>query len=264
MGKINLVSVKNARIIEGYKTCDNRCIKEGRLLRSANLYKIQEEDKNILTDKYNLKVIIDLRAEEEILRKPDECIEGVENIAVKVAEYKSSTAIPAKYGKSDLINNLEGIASYVKKLKPENLYVDIVDSSIGMKAFAKFFDILLENEEGAVLWHCSAGKDRAGLAGVLVMLALGCSLEDAMYEFELSNVAYKDYRENLEKAFKDKMTDSETLDVILTYMAGVSRDYMQRALDLIDSKYGGIDNYLLNQLGLTEEKKQKLRNIYTE
>ena len=54
-----------------------------------------------------------------------------------------------------------------------------------VKAYKQFFDILLDQEEGAILWHCSEGKDRTGLASLLILHALGVPPETIMEDYLL-------------------------------------------------------------------------------
>ena len=54
-------------------------IKKGRIIRSSNLSVITEEDCEYLKD-YGLKMIIDLRTDDEVSANPDRVIEGVKYI----------------------------------------------------------------------------------------------------------------------------------------------------------------------------------------
>ena len=65
-------------------------------------------------------------------------------------------------------NESRKLAEYAKTGQLSTLYTDILLSSQSQKGFSQFFNILLNNTEGAVLWHCSYGKDRTGLAAALL------------------------------------------------------------------------------------------------
>ncbi len=56
----------------------------------------------------------------------------------------------------------------------------------GNPAYQRLFNLLLEND-GNIYFHCTAGKDRTGVAGFLIMMALGMSEEDGVKEYMLSN-----------------------------------------------------------------------------
>lgn len=63
------------------------------------------------------------------------------------------------------------------------------------KAFDKLFKLLLKND-GSVYYHCSAGKDRTGIATFLIMMALDMNEEDAINEYLLSNKYLKNFIDN--------------------------------------------------------------------
>ena len=45
----------------------------------------------------------------------------------------------------------------------------------------------METKEGSTLWHCSLGKDRAGMAAVIVEKILGVSDEDILADYMETN-----------------------------------------------------------------------------
>lgn len=68
----------------------------------------------------------------------------------------------------DLLTGTGDISSFFL-----GLYPHIVLGEDGIAAYRGLFQALLSLDEGAALWHCSAGKDRCGMASVLVETALG-------------------------------------------------------------------------------------------
>ena len=56
----------------------------------------------------------------------------------------------------------------------------------------KVFQVLLNHEDGAVLFHCTGGKDRAGTAAVLLLSALGADREVILRDFALTNIVESD------------------------------------------------------------------------
>ena len=71
---------------------------------------------------------------------------------------------------------------YVDKLY-ENLVVDEHASSY----YGRFFDILLEADDRAVLWHCTAGKDRVGVGTALLLSALSVDRDTIIRDFVRTN-----------------------------------------------------------------------------
>ena len=60
----------------------------------------------------------------------------------------------------------------------------------GNKAFKELFRAL-EAGETPILFHCSAGKDRTGVAAMLILLALGASDETICADYERTNLCRK-------------------------------------------------------------------------
>ena len=59
------------------------------------------------------------------------------------------------------------------KTAPEwlaDLYIPLVSDEFSLTNYRHFLDILKENKEGCVLYHCSAGKDRVGVGTMLILL----------------------------------------------------------------------------------------------
>jgi hypothetical protein len=52
--------------------------------------------------------------------------------------------------------------------------------------YKKFFELLLAQNSGALLYHCSAGKDRTGVATALLLSALGVDRETVIKDYLLS------------------------------------------------------------------------------
>ena len=60
--EIKLKNIFNARDLGGMQGADGRLIKPKRLIRSSCLYNASKKDAKILTEKYNLKNVVDFRS----------------------------------------------------------------------------------------------------------------------------------------------------------------------------------------------------------
>ena len=52
--------------------------------------------------------------------------------------------------------------------------------------YKRFFEILINRQAAPLLFHCSAGKDRTGIAAALLLSALGVDKETVMQDYLLS------------------------------------------------------------------------------
>ena len=133
----------------------------------------------------------------------------------------------------------------------QTTYRDFVRSD--SHRFAQLFEHLLEKPD-PLLFHCTAGKDRTGLAAALVLSALGVSEADIWKDYLLTNQLYK--RNN---------TGAHTLSPdVLKIVWEVQESFLKASLEVIHQDHGGMHNYLVQTLGLTPAALQKLRATYLD
>ncbi len=225
----------NARDLGGYKTINGKKVKWGKVFRSGDLHKLTSEDLTYLSE-IPLKTFIDFRDASEISAAPDKKPESVVR----------TFSLPIISG--DLDND-------IKKLTPEltpTLLIDVNKSLVRdwQPAYKEFFNILMENKNAPLLFHCSAGKDRTGYAAALFLSALGVDRETIIRDYMLSDEFLKGKYDSIISAYP-----------VLAPLMTVKREYLEAALNLIDKEYGGMDNYLTKNLGVD---LKKMREIYTE
>lgn len=262
---IELDGVQNARQLGGYVCADGRKIKDGVLLRSAALDTLTGKGAETLSEEYNLKYIFDFRMTSERDAQPDAEVPGAENLSLPVFSsvlYDEETLIDIKNARENgedvslvLARNGGLSAIYKKMLLTEE----------GQSAYAQFFDTLLQMNEGeAALWHCTQGKDRAGMAAVLLLYALGADEETIVQDYLLTNEAYSDLIAETEaKAEKLGLSDEETKEYV-GLVGSVSEDFLRLALDSVEAEYGSVQDYLKNQLDLSDEDMETLRDLFLE
>ncbi len=117
--------------------------------------------------------------------------------------------------------------------------------------FAELFEHLLAKPD-PLLFHCTAGKDRTGLAAALILSALGVSEQDIWQDYLLTNQLYK-----------RNHTGATTLSPeVLKIVWQVQESFLKASLEVIQQDHGGMHNYLSQQLKLSPAALQKLRSNY--
>jgi protein-tyrosine phosphatase len=117
--------------------------------------------------------------------------------------------------------------------------------------FAEFFRHLLESDEPTV-FHCTAGKDRTGLAAALLLKAVGAPDEEVMQDYLLTN-------DRLQLPEVSRMgLPREAMQVLWR----VQPEFLQAALDEIDAGYGSLEGYFRDGLQLREAERAQLRATY--
>lgn len=260
------IGIENARQLGGYIGADGKRVKENVLLRTAGIDGITDETAEKLAEEYHVKYIVDFRMDYERERTADKDIPGAENIAISVYELDMTdpkmVEMMKKIGEAG-DDSLQKSIEYTKTGYLSSLYTQILLSEDGRKGYARFFDILLNNRDGAVLWHCTYGKDRTGIAAALVLYALGVDEDVIMRDFLMSNEVYRDKIAYLENELKNRGCDDMVIKEAQA-MAGVKGEYLTAAFDAVKAEYGSVQDYIKNQLGVSDEKIAKLRDMYLE
>ena len=255
-GKIPAKELVNTRDLGGLETAEGRKIIPGRLLRSGELYQLCPEDMKLLTDTYNLKLVIDLRTKTEQEHKPDTQLAGVRYISNPILD-EDKVGISRDKSLSDMILGFEGDAeAYMQKC-----YCDFVMDDFAQREYGLFFEHLSEHQEGAVLWHCSAGKDRVGVATALLLTSLGVPKDIVMADYMCTNSFVGGEVAEMTEKLKAKGTKEKTIKNIQT-MLSVRESYLENVFETICNHYQTVENYFYQALGVTPEQINNLQNQY--
>lgn len=234
----------NTRDLGGLKAKDGKKIKFNKLFRSGSLHKLSDEDINTLKE-LNIKVVVDFRSEKEFVHKADVRIDDITYINLPALP-KDDKDGKGKHADSNLlwlVNKEDG----GKKLLL-NTYKNMLLTDEGVNAFKGFFKTLMENEDGAILWHCSQGKDRAGMAAYLLEYALGVNEKDRIDDYMLTNVAMEKKIKQLTPIVLKESKGDYSLLPALKEVFSSDMDYLNTAINSINEAYGSIDNLLVDVL----------------
>ncbi len=252
----------NTRDLGGMRTMDGHSIKKGMLLRSAQLYHADDPDKEKLSSMVD--IVLDFRNDLEAEEKPDPLIPGVKYLHLPILEKLAPGISRDKNSSEDIIKDMafepEHALVYMM-----NLYAQFATSRFAMSQYSKFIDILLQEREGAVLWHCSAGKDRAGFGAVIVERLLGVDENSVVADYLLTNEYLKDEVNSIiAVAEKQLGCESDALRKSMGYLFGARIEYITSLDAKIAERYGSFDTYAREGLGVDEEKLTRLREKYLE
>lgn len=261
---INLKSVKNARELGGYITRDGRKIRSGLLLRTAKLNGISDADLRTLRAFCNLGHIVDFRMAMELPDAPDPEIEGARyhNFGVIDTEAFFSDGIP------DIdINSLDPFKvaelTIQSGMQNENMYIGFLSCDSGKKAFSDFFRVLLAAEpDHAVLWHCTSGKDRTGLAAMLLLSALGVDEEVIIYDYLLTNAYNSRSISASRQAMAQKGYGEDFIEQAILIFDAVDERYMRNATGYLKKEYGSVLGYIRDGLNISRDETEFLKEKY--
>lgn len=170
--RLKLEKAYNVRDLGGFETENKEITKWNVLFRSDNLCQLTKEDWNSLKE-HNIKTIIDLRSLSEI---------NVQDYAVP--ENITYIHSPLQKEEINLKNPLESANNGFIKSMMEG-YLSIVDTCTDLlvKTILSILDGL---EKGAVLFHCTAGKDRTGVISAVLLYLLNVPNEDIIADYQVS------------------------------------------------------------------------------
>jgi len=245
---------RNLRDLGGYKTQNGKHVKKGYFFRSSRLMDFNQAELKILNS-LNIKKIYDLRSKKEVKDSPDPTLKGAEYIHSSAAARADGTEV--NFSPAALI--AENV--YSKECNDEFTHKVYGNLPFSYAYKRMFEDIVAGNVP--ILFHCSAGKDRTGIAAILILLALGVDEETAMYDYMLTNEYRKEYIERFKKDFPLTKLDGELAGMLLAY-EGVTYTNADYSLKRIKEKYENYDEYFEKEYNLDKDALQRLRDLYTE
>jgi protein-tyrosine phosphatase len=258
--RIDIPLVPNLRDVGGYATATGGRVRTGQLYRSTELNHLQGEDLERFAE-LGIRTVFDLRTEAERAAEPDVVPEGTEQVVCDVLK-DSQGAAPALLGKvladPAYAERMLGGGKAVQLF--EGGYREIVSLPSALSAYREFFSRIAEDAQRPALFHCTTGKDRTGWAAAATLLLLEVSEEDVFYEYELTNRDLLPALKPVFEHFRAAGGDRRLLEPVL----GVDADYLRAALDEVKQRFGSIETYFADGLGIDADGQQRLRAALVE
>ena len=224
--------IQNMRDLGGIRTKDGKIVRKGMLIRSAQLNQAEAEDLD------GISAVIDLRTPEERNESPDQT-HGREYLPRPIFEERTF-GISHEQGA-----DTHGIPDMAV------LYGILMKQCAG--SFGKVLRTIMEHDfsGGAVLWHCTEGKDRCGMTTALILEALGVDrdaiLKDYLRTNEVNLPKAEKIRERLIPTHGEEFADA----VYHAYLA--DERYIRSAWNAMG------DDYLTGTLGITKAELDAFR-----
>ena len=230
-------------------------MKKNQIFRSAKLSNLKHEDLDIL-EKNKVFKIIDLRDPIEIKKAPN-------NLSSNLFKKYINLPISA--------NTLSRMAdAYQNSHYQENktIYEDVMKVSYQfylenhLEVWKKFFTLLLESNGKPIIYHCSAGKDRTGIASYLIQ-SLCSQKEDLIFDnYLLSNKLLNHKDATAEQKYTLKRNKKMT-NLMLKVIGQVKLDYLKNSISFVKKEYGSVENYFLNKLNFSKKDLKQFKLIYS-
>lgn len=254
---IAVPGLNNTRDLGGMRTNDGRVIKPNMLYRCAKLNGLKDPD----WFAKNVGIIVDMRSSQEVTETPDPEISGVEHLHLPIFEMQAAGVThdeesDRKLGAPDPEAALKSV---------EAVYARFVSDEFCVAQYRRFIRLLFEPREKAVLWHCAGGKDRTGVGALLIQELLGVGREDIMADYLSTNVYLKDEVSQMVDAIAEKSggMDEDAKKAMLAFF-DARESYLLTLYSEAEKKYGSIEGFIRDGLGISDDERDQLRRRYLE
>ncbi|MBE5968679.1 MAG: tyrosine-protein phosphatase [Lachnospiraceae bacterium] len=261
--KLSLEKMNNTRELGGLVAANGHKIKDDTLYRSGHLFFASKNDLDAI-QQLNLSHIVDLRSPLEQSQRPDPAIEGTKHISLPAVTDELSGITRDEESDEHASEMLISRMSADKETAINymvDLYENLVSNEYCLGQYHKFMELLADNNTNKILWHCTAGKDRAGLATVFTLEILGVNRDDIIENYLETNVNLKEEIDELVEMLRTKKFFTGDDESIRTFF-GAREEYIQAMYKKVSETYGSFQNFIKNGLGVTAETVEKLRSKY--
>lgn len=250
--ELPLAKGSNFRDLGGYRGAGGKTVRWGKVFRSGALPLLTEEDYTLLGG-LDIGTIVDLRSLEER-----------DVAATQLDDRTGALFVSNDYSLKPLMANMG-------TMKGEYVYTGM--EKLLAPQYRSLFRRLLA-DDGAVMYHCSAGQDRTGIASALILSVLGVDRDTILADYHLSTQLRRPQNElpPLDPA------DHPTNPIVQYYAAAAKKpggikaeplysasgqSHLVQFFEVIDRDYGGVEGYLAT-LGITAVDIARLRSLYLE
>ncbi|MET9318595.1 tyrosine-protein phosphatase [Streptomyces sp. NPDC003038] len=252
-------TVANLRDLGGTPLSGGRTVRPGLVLRSGQLDRL-DLDADPVVAALGLRTVIDFRTDAERADHPNRLPADVRTLVGDVlADKLNSAEKPAAVQLKDLLSDPVVAEEHLGGGKAQALFADtyraFVNSGSAQAAYRTLLTALADPEAGPLLFHCTAGKDRTGWGATIVLALLGADDETLMAEYLSVNPAVKQAFAPLIEGFTAAGGDPD----IALALIGVFPSYLEAALGEVETRYGSMEKYVREGLGVDDETVAALR-----
>jgi protein-tyrosine phosphatase len=172
---IELSGVSNFRDLGGWRTADGRCVREGIIYRSAALAEITTADMEKLRA-LGIRTVVDFRTAQECERAP------TPNFGARIHNLPIASQVGASL--QDILVTREATGADSRDLLGIAYDAYLREST---EQYRRFIELVMETSNRALVFHCTAGKDRTGIGAALLLTVLGVPFEAVVEDYLATN-----------------------------------------------------------------------------
>lgn len=240
--------IHNFRDYGGYATPHGRLVR-GRLFRSAQHFEADGDDLAQVAA-LGLGTVIDLRSRSERESAPCPRPAGFDADVILIDDETVTQAphVEAARGAMD--------AEQARRAMTR-VYRTMPFRPVMMTLYARYFETLAASERPTLI-HCLAGKDRTGIAVALFHRLMGVHRDDMMSDYLLTNQTG-----NIEERVRGggrhiKALFGEMSDDALRAVMSADPAYIENGFAEMANRFGSVDGYLRDALGITPQLRDRI------
>lgn len=254
-------SLPNLRDLGGWRAADGRVVRSGVLFRSTDFSSLADDDIATL-EGLGLRTMYDLRSVHEREAIPDPPLPGVTEIGLDVLA-DAQMSIPANIGAvladPAVVAQADEVLSGGKAREMIcGTYREMITLPSATASYSEFYRGLHGDAPGPILFHCTTGKDRTGWAAAAFLTLVGVGEEDVYHDYLLTNERLIPALRPIFDGFAAAGGDPELLVGVL----GVDAGYLDAAFDEVRTRFGGIEGYFSEALGIGTGEQDKIRERF--
>ena len=228
-------------------------MKNNILFRCAKLSTLIDEDIKKIED-LNPHAIIDFRDPKEINKAPDNLSKDLlkKYVSLPISASTLSRMVDQK--------NIDGDNKFTYEKVMEESYKLYINNH--KHVWKEFIKILLKANNNPIIFHCSAGKDRTGIASFIIQKLCDNPMELIFENYLLSNKLLTINAATAEQTTASKKDDELITEVMLDTLSKVKKSYLISGINEIENQFESLENYIIQELGFNDADIKDLKKLY--
>ena len=228
-------------------------MKNNILFRCAKLSTLNDEDIKKIED-LNPHAIIDFRDPKEINKAPDNLSKDLlkKYVSLPISASTLSRMVDQK--------NIDGDNKFTYEKVMEESYKLYINNH--KHVWKEFIKILLKANNNPIIFHCSAGKDRTGIASFIIQKLCDNPIELIFENYLLSNELLTINAATAEQSTASKKDDQLITEIMLDTLSKVKKSYLISGINEIENQFESLENYIIQELGFTDADIKDLKKLY--
>jgi protein-tyrosine phosphatase len=244
---VQLEGGNNFRDIGGYRTKTGQMVKTGLVYRAGSLAGLTDADMRQVA-RLGIKLVCDLRSNRERSNRPSRWAEDYP-ISFWSRDHEMSAGDLIKKllrdpDASDEVMRAQMVATY-RELPYEQA-----------ESYKAMFRQIAEGEL-PLLFHCTAGKDRTGIAAALLLELLGVPRETIIEDYMLTEVFFDHILKLI--AADPYFGEGKIETSVVKPLVSAERLYLETMYETLEHDHGSVAGYMRDRLDVDEELAEAIR-----